>query len=92
MHRRRDADADADAGAGAGAGAADRGPRAVRHARYYDSGFSHERAFPIADFGARQTDRTRTSAALAQAIDAAHSAESGIVVLPEGLWPTGKII
>jgi polygalacturonase len=53
--------------------------------------FSASRRFLITDFGADQGDRQRTSAALAQAIAAANAAGSGIVIVPEGTWPTGKI-
>ncbi|TWI49813.1 glycosyl hydrolase family 28 [Pseudoduganella flava] len=47
--------------------------------------------FPITDFGADQRDQARTSAAIARAIDAAHAAGGGIVVVPAGVWPTAKI-
>ncbi|MBV6545662.1 glycoside hydrolase family 28 protein, partial [Ursidibacter maritimus] len=47
--------------------------------------------FPITGFGADQADQGKTSAAIARAIDAAHAAGGGIVVVPEGVWPTAKI-
>jgi polygalacturonase len=53
--------------------------------------FSASRRFPITDFGAAQGDQQKTSAAIAQAIAAAHAAGSGVVVVPEGVWPTAKI-
>jgi polygalacturonase len=53
--------------------------------------FSGSRRFPITDFGAAQDDQQKTSAAIASAIAAANAAGSGIVVVPEGVWPTGKI-
>lgn len=53
--------------------------------------FARSRPFPITDFGAVQNDQARTGAAIAQAIDAAHAAGSGIVIVPPGTWPTGKI-
>jgi polygalacturonase len=53
--------------------------------------FSGAKHFPIADYGASQDDRVATSAAIAQAIDAAHAAGLGVVVVPPGVWPTGKV-
>lgn len=53
--------------------------------------FSASRRFPITDFGAVQGDQQKTSAAIAQAIAAAHAAGSGVVVVPEGVWPTAGI-
>jgi polygalacturonase len=53
--------------------------------------FSTSRRFLITDFGAAQDDQQKTSAAIEQAIAAANAAGSGIVVVPEGVWPTGKI-
>lgn len=47
--------------------------------------------FAITAFGADQADQRKTSAAIARAIDAAHAAGGGIVVVPEGVWPTAKI-
>jgi len=47
--------------------------------------------FAITAFGADQADQPKTSAAIARAIDAAHAAGGGIVVVPEGVWPTAKI-
>lgn len=45
----------------------------------------------ITDFGARSDSQAATLAALARAIDAAHAAGGGIVVVPAGGWPTGPI-
>jgi len=53
--------------------------------------FTDAPRFVITDFGASQADQARTTAAIAAAIDAAHAAGSGIVVIPEGVWPTGRI-
>jgi polygalacturonase len=53
--------------------------------------FSASPRFPITDFGAAPDNQTRTSAAIARAIAAANAAGSGVVVVPEGVWPTGKI-
>ncbi|MBO9546695.1 glycoside hydrolase family 28 protein [Caulobacter sp.] len=53
--------------------------------------FSKSRRFPITDFGADQGDQSKTSDAIAQAIAAANAAGSGVVVVPEGTWPTAKI-
>ncbi|MDH8265375.1 hypothetical protein QIG12_27555, partial [Klebsiella pneumoniae] len=53
--------------------------------------FRASRTFLITDFGASQGDRAATSAAIRRAIDAANAAGSGIVVVPAGIWPTGKI-
>jgi polygalacturonase len=53
--------------------------------------FRTSRLFPITDFGADQGDQAKTSAAIARAIAAAHQAGSGVVVVPAGVWPTGKI-
>ncbi|MFT3997442.1 MAG: glycoside hydrolase family 28 protein [Asticcacaulis sp.] len=53
--------------------------------------FSDARRFPITDFGASQGDQAATSVAIARAVDAAHAAGQGIVVIPEGVWPTGKV-
>ncbi|WP_343519741.1 glycoside hydrolase family 28 protein [Sphingomonas sp.] len=53
--------------------------------------FSASRHFPITDFGAVPNDQARTSTAIARAIDAASAAGSGVVVVPPGVWPTGKI-
>ena len=53
--------------------------------------FRTSRSFPITAFGADQGDQARTSEAITQAIAAAHQAGSGVVVVPAGLWPTGKI-
>ncbi|WP_423607025.1 glycoside hydrolase family 28 protein [Sphingomonas sp. MS122] len=53
--------------------------------------FAASRHFPITDFGALPDNQARTSAAIARAIDAAHAAGSGVVVVPPGMWLTGKI-
>ncbi|MDC7682126.1 glycoside hydrolase family 28 protein [Asticcacaulis sp. BYS171W] len=53
--------------------------------------FGSAKRFLITDFGARQDDQAATSAAIAKAIDAAHTAGQGVVVVPEGTWPTGKV-
>ncbi|ESQ77874.1 glycoside hydrolase family 28 protein [Asticcacaulis sp. YBE204] len=53
--------------------------------------FASAKRFLITDFGARQDDQAATSAAIARAIDAAHTAGQGVVVVPEGTWPTGKV-
>lgn len=53
--------------------------------------FSGSRRFPITDYGAVPDDQARNSAAIAQAIAAAHAAGSGIVVVPAGVWQTGKV-
>jgi len=53
--------------------------------------FSNCRRFVITDFGASQGGQARTGSAIAAAIDAAHAAGSGVVVVPAGTWPTGTI-
>ncbi len=53
--------------------------------------FSRSRRFVITDFGASRDEQAKTSAAIAAAIDAAHAAGSGVVVVPEGVWPTAKV-
>ncbi|MDF9795971.1 polygalacturonase [Catalinimonas alkaloidigena] len=53
--------------------------------------FSMSESFPITDFGAVQGDKDKTSQAIAHAIDEAHKAGGGIVVVPEGEWLTKKI-
>jgi polygalacturonase len=53
--------------------------------------FSNSRRFVITDFGASQADQQKTSQAIAAAIAAANRAGSGVVVIPEGVWPTGPI-
>jgi polygalacturonase len=53
--------------------------------------FSRSRRFLITDFGAVRDDQVRTSDAIAAAIAAANAAGSGVIVVPEGIWPTGKI-
>jgi polygalacturonase len=53
--------------------------------------FSASRRFPITDFGAVPNDQAKTSAAIDRATAAAHAAGSGVVVVPPGVWLTGKI-
>ncbi|MBO9622933.1 MAG: glycoside hydrolase family 28 protein [Sphingomonas sp.] len=53
--------------------------------------FSASRRFPITDFGADPGDQAKTGAAIARAIAAANAAGSGVVVVPAGVWPTGKV-
>lgn len=53
--------------------------------------FAGSPIFQITDFGADASDQAKTSAAIAQAIAAAHNAGSGIVFVPPGVWPTAKI-
>jgi polygalacturonase len=53
--------------------------------------FSASQRFPITDFGAAQGDQQKTSSAIALAIAAANAAGGGVVVVPEGVWPTAKI-
>ncbi len=45
----------------------------------------------ILDFGAVQGDKTKTSTAIANAIDKVNQLGGGIVVVPKGEWLTGKI-
>lgn len=53
--------------------------------------FSKTRAFPITDFGAIKGDIDKISLAIERAIDAAHRAGGGRVIVPEGEWLTKKI-
>lgn len=53
--------------------------------------FSAARRFPITDYGASPNDKAATSAAIAQAIDAANAAGIGVVVVPPGTWLTGPV-
>jgi len=53
--------------------------------------FSNCREFPITDFGAEQGDKNLTGQAIAAAIDSASHSGGGRVVIPEGIWFTGKI-
>lgn len=53
--------------------------------------FSRCPRFPITDFGAAQDDQGKTSAAIARAIEVAHAAGGGVVVVPPGTWPTAAI-
>ena len=47
--------------------------------------------FSIIDFGAKPDDKALTTQAIADAVDAAHAADGGVVVIPAGEWTTGKI-
>jgi polygalacturonase len=47
--------------------------------------------FPIDTLGASSTDSTATTKAIAAAIDRAHNAGGGIIVIPPGCWATGKV-
>lgn len=47
--------------------------------------------FPITRFGAKASDQRATTHAIARAIDAAHRAGGGRVVVPSGDWSTGGI-
>jgi unsaturated rhamnogalacturonyl hydrolase len=49
-----------------------------------------DRDFPITEFGAKP-DGSEVTAAIARAIDAAHAAGGGRVVVPPGEWPTGAL-
>ncbi|MDG5489754.1 glycoside hydrolase family 28 protein [Sphingomonas sp. BGYR3] len=53
--------------------------------------FRGARPFPITTYGASPDDQARTSAAIRMAIAAAHDAGGGMVVVPQGVWPTGPI-
>ncbi|WP_229483000.1 glycoside hydrolase family 28 protein [Massilia horti] len=53
--------------------------------------FAASPRFVITDFGAVPNDQQKTSAAIAHAIAAANAAGSGVVVVPEGEWLTGKV-
>lgn len=53
--------------------------------------FRNSRRFQITDFGAKPGDKRGTSAAIARAIHAANAAGSGSVIVPAGIWLTGKI-
>ena len=53
--------------------------------------FSDCADFVITDFGAVQNDKTANSKAIAEAINAAHKAGGGRVVIPAGEWLTGKL-
>ncbi len=50
-----------------------------------------DRDFPITDFGAQEGAKVKATAAIAAAIDAAHNAGGGRVVVPAGEWLTGAI-
>ena len=47
--------------------------------------------FPITDFGAKPESESLVTSSIADAIDAAHAAGGGVVLIPEGVWKTGKI-
>jgi polygalacturonase len=53
--------------------------------------FSGMPRFAITDFGADPASQRATSSAIARAIDAAHAAGGGVVIVPEGVWPTAKV-
>lgn len=53
--------------------------------------FSAAPRFTITDFGATPGNTQKTSAAIAQAIAAAHAAGAGVVVVPPGVWQSGAI-
>lgn len=53
--------------------------------------FSDCPRFVITDLGASPDDLEATSAAIASAIDKAHDANGGVVVIPAGDWPTKAI-
>jgi polygalacturonase len=53
--------------------------------------FSRCKKFLITDFGALQGDKTKTSVAIAKAIDEASKIGGGVVVIPEGEWLTGQV-
>ncbi len=53
--------------------------------------FRSSRRFPITDYGAVPDDKAATGRAIAKAITAANAAGSGVVVVPPGIWLTGKI-
>ncbi len=47
--------------------------------------------FSIVDFGAVAGDKKKNSEAIARAIDRAHTAGGGRVIIPKGEWITGKV-
>lgn len=53
--------------------------------------FSECNTFNITCFGAVAGDQIKTSKAISVAIDKAHNAGGGIVVIPKGEWPTGPV-
>lgn len=53
--------------------------------------FSNCEKINIADYGAQQGDKEKTSQAIAKAIDKANKNGGGIVIIPEGDWLTGQI-
>lgn len=53
--------------------------------------FAHCPLFPINAYGAVQGDKTKTSLAIAAAIDAASKAGGGTVVVPAGEWLTTQL-
>ncbi len=59
--------------------------------KIYTPDFAKSTEFSIVKFGAVQGDKDKTSAAIAKAIEAAHVAGGGIVLVPAGEWLTKKI-
>lgn len=53
--------------------------------------FSNCKKISITNFGAKQGNKEKTSKAIEKAIEKAHKAGGGIVVVPMGEWITGKI-
>lgn len=53
--------------------------------------FSASRHFIITDYGALPDDKRRNKIAISKAISEAHSAGSGVVVVPPGTWEVGSI-
>jgi polygalacturonase len=53
--------------------------------------FSNCKKFSITGFGAVPGDKTKTSQAIAKAIDEANKTGGGTVVIPDGEWLTGQV-
>ena len=53
--------------------------------------FSKCEQMSITAFGAKQGDKEKTTNAIKKAIDCANKIGGGVVIIPEGLWITGKI-
>lgn len=53
--------------------------------------FKQCKTFSIADFGAVQGDKVRTTKAIAAAIDKANKIGGGTVIIPAGEWLTGSV-
>ena len=53
--------------------------------------FSNCTKLSITDFGAVRGDKSKTTEAIASAIDKAHELGGGIVIIPEGEWLTKQI-